>query len=193
MGIQFLKMNTIAKCFLATLLACFLLSVIAAPGSTPSADNEGLIPNDSSDDSIYLQYPDDEYYDDEYYNDYYPDNVGPGRRKRSTDNDRCSGEWKTYECDGGSNISQSNKIIKVMCNNQMIDEVQCPCDGMSFQQDGSTIEVKCSRPVKFEPCFPFCNQTRNKGYSSAQTKTKTKTENPGKFAACMHQLHPFCG
>merc|ERR1719334_969529 len=30
-----------AKCFLATLLACFLLSVIAAPGSTPSADNEG--------------------------------------------------------------------------------------------------------------------------------------------------------
>merc|ERR1711862_523487 len=100
MGIQFLKMNTMAKCFLATLLACFLLSVIAAPGSTPSADNGGLIPNDSSDDSIYLQYPDDEYYDDEYYNDYYPDNgVGPGRRKRSTDNDRCSGEWKTYDCD----------------------------------------------------------------------------------------------
>merc|ERR1719342_638185 len=109
-----------AKCFLATLLACFLLSVIAAPGSTPSADNGGLIPNDSSDDSIYLQYS-----DDEYYNDYYPDNgVGPGRRKRSTDNDRCSGEWKTYDCDGSSHISQSSKIIKVMCNNQMIDEVQ---------------------------------------------------------------------
>merc|ERR1719378_822215 len=86
-------MNTMAKCFLATLLACFLLSVIAAPGSTPSADNEGLIPNDSSHDSLYLppiyhlQYP-----DDEYYNDYYPDNgVGAGRHKRSTDDDICSG------------------------------------------------------------------------------------------------------
>merc|ERR1719342_505970 len=142
-----------AKCFLATLLACFLLSVIAAPGSTPSADNEGLISSDSSDDSLYLQYP-----DEEYYNDYYPDNGGAGRRKRSTEDDICSGEWRTYDCDGASNVSQIDKIIKVVCNNQQIDEVQCPCNGMSSQQDGSrrTIKVKCSKPVKFEPCFPFC-------------------------------------